>query len=319
MVHVTATEIERGEHVSDYGRLAKNAAKPVQPTDFTAAWDRCKPIATAPDAVLERIEKFAAKKQIKPETLAVLDTRWRTVGKGPEHLLAWASFSNPDGSGIPTAVKYRKLGTDGDEKDAERGSVYLWPKIISPRISLEWLFGEGETDSMRLFELTEGRIPIVVLPAGVDTFKPTWTKIVPRGATCFLAYDDDEPGDRGAAKAARALNGRAVRVRPPEGVKDWCEWTGGPEEFAGIVREARSSSERTFSFLPFAEFIARDFPKAEPLLGTSEALLLGVGTFLSSTAQTVRARAPGRSTGSPISQPGDPGSGSRCPGRSGSA
>ena len=89
---------------------------------------------------------------------------------------------------------------------------------------------------------------MLCLPAGALTFKRAWAARIPRGATVHLCLDADDAGDRGADKAAALLGGRTVRLRPPDGCKDWCEWDGGRDEFVALVAAARSGSERSYDF-----------------------------------------------------------------------
>ena len=82
----------------------------------------------------------------------------------------------------------------------------------------------------------------------------------PRGATVGLCHDDDHDGDAGADKAARILGGRTIRVRPPEGVKDWCDWPGGRDEFRALLAAAKQAATGRVEPLDLAEFLAGQPP-----------------------------------------------------------
>jgi AAA domain len=94
-----------------------------------------------------------------------------------------------------------------------------------------------------------------------------------------LAYDGDEVGDEGAANAAAVLGSRTVRLRPPEGFKDWCEWPGERDDFLELAAAARGELKR-FEFTAYSEFAAYKYPAAEPLLGEPGAIFLARGSLL---------------------------------------
>ena len=137
-----------------------------------------------------------------------------------------------------TALKFRQLTTG--ERDALAPSVFLEPLIVGKGGSLDWFVAEGETDGARLYGLVGESAAVLVLPAGALTFKRAWADLIPRGATIYLGHDADEAGDRGAAKAAKLLGARTVRLRPPVEGGDWCDWPGGREEFLELVQSARA-------------------------------------------------------------------------------
>jgi hypothetical protein len=222
--------------------------------------------------VRERIEAFAADKGVSLEALIALGTRVRIDGRG-EVELAWGYPHN----GAITAVKLRPLGDK--KRYALAPSAFMTPLVIGQRSSLDWIIAEGETDAARLYDLAGDRCAILVLPAGARAFKPRWADAVPRGAIVALAHDADPDGDAGAEKAAAVIVGRTVRLRPPEGFKDWCSWPGSRDEFLGLAAAARGEAKR-FEFLSGAEFLARDFPKAGPLLGRPGEVFLAIGSLL---------------------------------------
>jgi hypothetical protein len=158
--------------------------------------------------------------------------------------------------------------------------VFLEPLVIGDTRSLDWFLAEGETDACRLWDLAGDVGAVLCLPAGALTFKRSWAARIPRGATIHLCHDADDAGDQGADKATALLGGRTVRVRPPDGAKDWCEWPGDRDEFVALVAAARASTERSYDFQPFERFLAHRYPPAEPLLGDDEQVFLGLGSLL---------------------------------------
>lgn len=80
------------------------------------------------------------------------------------------------------------------------------------------LYTEGELD--RLIALQNG-IPAVTDTAGAQTFKAEWAKHF-KGKNVYLAYDEDQAGDRGAQKARKILESTAnaiYRVKLDTGIK----------------------------------------------------------------------------------------------------
>ena len=125
--------------------------------------------------------------------------------------------------------------------------------MIGNRHSLDVLVAEGETDGCRLFDLVGDSAQILVLPAGARTFKRDWAGYLPRGATIHLAHDADDDGDKGAERARRILGG-GVRVRPPDGYGDWCEWPGSRDDFVELVAAARKVQGRLYVVERWSDF-----------------------------------------------------------------
>jgi hypothetical protein len=256
----------------EYDHLVAEAERPKRLSDHLEAWERLTPLLGVNGTVRERIEHFAISKRVSIESLIALGTRVHTDKAGGVEL-AWGYKHN----GAVTAVKFRPLGEK--KRYALTPSVFLEPLVIGNVRSLDWILAEGETDAARLFDLVGDVAAILVLPAGAKTFKRPWADVVPRGAVVALAYDDDEPGDAGAAKAAAILGGRTVRLRPPEGFKDWCEWPGEREEFLALASAVRGELKQ-FEFSAYSEFAAHKYPAAEPLLGEPGAVFLARGSLL---------------------------------------
>jgi AAA domain len=259
---------------TDYQRLAEEAERPRKVADHRQAWEQLIPVLGVNGTVRERIEHFAASKHISIEALIALHTRVKIDKVGGVEL-AWGYVTR---AGTVTAVKFRPLGDK--KRYTLTPSTFLEPLVIGNLHSLDWLVAEGETDAARLYDLVGDVAAILVLPAGAATFRREWANVIPRGATVALCHDADEAGDNGAAKAARILGGKTMRLRPPDDYQDWCDWPGEREAFLAIVRELQSESE-AFRIVPALDFLARDYPPAETLLGAPETIIyLARGTLL---------------------------------------
>jgi hypothetical protein len=266
--------------VNGYKRLAGEAADRKAPRDLTATWERLMPLQQVSPELRSRVEGFCASKRIDVDALTALETRLALRGRGPDLLLAWPGYGRLAGRRVVTAVKYRHLSNG--ERSAEPGSTFGELLVAGDRSALDWFLAEGETDAARLVELVGDVAAVVCLPAGALMFKREWTATVPRGATVYLAHDADRAGDDGARKAATLLGGRTVRIRPPDGAKDWCAWDGDREAFVRLVREAKARARsRVKSYDELLEQYAaeRSGPELEPVrlgFGSIDADIRGV-------------------------------------------
>jgi len=260
----------------EYQRLADEAERPPKRlVDHREAWERLTPFLGLNGSTRERVQTFADQKRISLEALIALGTRVKVDRNGGVEL-AWGYQTRENG--IVTAVKFRPLGEK--QRYALAPSLFLEPLVIGNARSLDWFVAEGETDGARLFDLVGDVAAVLVLPAGAETFKRAWAESIPRGATVHLAHDADEAGDRGAAKAARVIGGKTVRVRPPLEGGDWCDTSIDRDEFVALVASARSEVA-TLEVLPASEFLRLEYPAAEVLLGSSETVIyLARGLFL---------------------------------------
>lgn len=259
--------VAAGDESAAYRRLEAEQEKPApQLRDHSAAWEKLQPLAKLNGTLRERVESFAASKRITLEALEALDTRVDVRGKSPEIRLAWASTTLIGGRRVVTAVKFRNVATG--ERQALKPSVFVRPIVVGNTESLDIFAAEGETDAARLYDLAGDLAAVMVLPAGALTWKRAWESWLPRGATLHLCHDADEKGDEGAAKAAKLLSGRTVRVRPPVEGGDWCDWDGSREEFIQLVGAARAENGHLFDVLTAREMCALpDQPGSDELLG----------------------------------------------------
>jgi hypothetical protein len=258
----------------DYDRLQRDEQTPKRIADHSALWGRLEPVGSVNGQVAERLERFCASKRITVADLTALDARVVVRRAGRVEL----AFAGRNDAGAVTAIKYRPLDGSSHDSTAEPPSTWLRPIVVGRRDALDWIVAEGETDAARLHGLAGERVAIMALPAGARTFKPEWAAIIPRGATVALAHDADEEGDAGAVRAAQAIGGRTVRLRPPVEGGDWCGWGGGRVEFLALAGAVRN--ERRFEFTRLDAFLAHAYPPAEPLLGGPGEIFLAVGSLL---------------------------------------
>lgn len=230
----------------DYDWLAEERPRTIR--DHTARWDRLQPVESLNGRQRERIDEFCASKRIDIASLTALGTR-SAVRRGGG---LWLAFAGRNADGVVTAIKYRPLGGSSHDSESEPPSVWQRPIVVGNTTSLDWIIAEGETDAARLVGLVGDGVAVMCLPTGALAFQPEWAAIIPRGATVYTCHDADHDGDEGAKRVER-LVGRVVRVRPPDDASDWCEWTGGREEFVRLVSEAKAAITRVG-----VEFIAAD-------------------------------------------------------------
>ena len=104
----------------------------------------------------------------------------------------------------------------------DRPRVYPDPAVIEPGRPL--IIVEGEFDALLLGQGLRDLAAVVTL--GSASSRPDLATRSEMMAACpwYIATDADEAGD----KAASEWPAVAIRVRPPEGVKDWTElWQAG--------------------------------------------------------------------------------------------
>ena len=246
-----------------YDQLNDEAERPRKLRDHTHRWEQLQPLGTVNGDLQQRVLRFCAAKRISPEALLMLEPRLR-VGAGGRVEIAFAGRA-PNGAVV--AIKYRHLEGASSETRAEAPSTWLRPIIAGQVDAAVWLIAEGETDACRLLDLAPAGACVLVLPCGAKTFRSEWADSIPRGATVYLCHDADQAGDEGAAKAARIIGGKTLRLRPPVQGGDWCDWDGDREQFGELVGEARSA-EPVLEVLTARELCALPDPEhGDELLG----------------------------------------------------
>jgi DNA primase len=121
--------------------------------------------------------------------------------------LCLVKLRQPEGSKGPKYVEaYR-----------DRPTIYPGTDAIEPGRPL--VIVEGELDALLLGQELRDLAAVVTLGSASSRPDPATLVDLMPAAPWFLALDGDEAGD----KAAATWPARAVRVRPPEGLKDWTE------------------------------------------------------------------------------------------------
>jgi AAA domain len=257
----------------DYERLERESRKPSTVRDHTDQWAQLSLIGGVNGDAGGDVAAFCERKHITLDALAQLGARYAV-----RRDLRCVAFAGVNDAGRVTAIKYRPLAGTSHDSHAEPGSVWLRPIVIGSPSSLDWLVAEGETDAARLYDLVGDRCAILAMPAGARTFKPEWAEIIPRGARVGLCLDADADGDEGAERATRVIGGRTFRVRPTDQAGDWCDWNGDQAAFLELVKGAQAVER--YQFDTYADFTAREFPAADPLLGKPGSIFLAAGSLL---------------------------------------
>jgi hypothetical protein len=104
----------------------------------------------------------------------------------------------------------------------DRPRVYPTLDAIEPGNPL--VVAEGELDALLLGQALGELAAVVTLGSASARPDPSTLGVMLAAVPWFIATDADEAGD----KAASGWPSRAIRVRPPEGTKDWTElWHAG--------------------------------------------------------------------------------------------
>jgi DNA primase len=120
--------------------------------------------------------------------------------------LAKVKIRRPEGSEPPYAEAFR-----------DRPGLFPGPGIIQPGHPL--IVAEGEFEALTLGQELRGLAAVVTLGSASNVPDTSLLVTMQAATPWYLALDADEAGDQAAAK----WPARSIRVRPPEGVKDWNE------------------------------------------------------------------------------------------------
>ncbi len=125
--------------------------------------------------------------------------------------LALVKIRQPEGS----KPKYAEAFRDGPR-------IFPGAIVIEPGRPL--VIVEGEFDALLLGQELRDLTAVVTLGSASSRPDPSTLGVMLAACPWFIALDADEAGD----KAASEWPTRAIRVRPPQGVKDWTElWQAG--------------------------------------------------------------------------------------------
>lgn len=116
--------------------------------------------------------------------------------------------------------KYRNIVTH--KRWTDPGAIFDALKIIrADGDSAGLIIAEGETDGALLTRVCP-TFDVGILPAGAGTWTPRMRGQAESYGHVLVALDNDEAGDAGSDRILADLP-HGQRLRPPEGVKDWCE------------------------------------------------------------------------------------------------
>jgi len=99
----------------------------------------------------------------------------------------------------------------------DRPRIYPGPEAIEPRRPL--VVAEGEFDAILLNQQIGDHACVMTLGGASSPLDHEIRRLTRGCSPLFIATDADEAGDR----AASLWPARAIRVRPPEGCKDWTD------------------------------------------------------------------------------------------------
>lgn len=132
---------------------------------------------------------------------------------------------------VPKYIKYRLLPFDREvtSADKEKGISKFLREKDAPSIMFnqdaidkydEVIVTEGEKDAISL--IMQGYENVVGCTGGADTLKPDWFDLLKHKTKIFLAFDNDEAGEKGATEkwASRLGRSKCFYVELPEGIKD---------------------------------------------------------------------------------------------------
>jgi hypothetical protein len=194
----TARKPRVAESDGAWGALAEHDA------ELAEAWDGLDRLPEPGDN--DVLDAFVASRNINHGALIRAGTRLA----GPT-VLAFA---------CGTGIKYRSMVAN--RRWTHAGSEFITMHIAraGAQHSDTVIVAEGETDGARLTMLYP-QCDVAVLPGGAKRFTREMAAQVEPYEYVYIATDNDEAGDQGAAKIGEHV-AHAVRLRPPT-PKDWCQ------------------------------------------------------------------------------------------------
>lgn len=122
---------------------------------------------------------------------------------------------------FPDGLKYRTLSKP-TRRASEDGAEWLRFKLVNALAgkATEAIIAEGETDAAMLSKLAP-HCDVLITPNGAEhVTRDPMLEQLKRYERVYVALDDDDAGNKGAAALLEAAP-NTVRLRPPAG--DWCE------------------------------------------------------------------------------------------------
>jgi hypothetical protein len=126
-----------------------------------------------------------------------------------------------DPSGRLERINTRRLGLFKGAKyvRAFSGSASVYPSMAAIKPGLALIVCEGELDAVLLGQELADLAGVVTFGSTSGRPDPSTWLAIARCSALYIALDGDPAGDDAAAE----WGGRAIRVRPPDGCKDWGE------------------------------------------------------------------------------------------------
>ena len=198
-----------------------------------------------------RVVEFCASKRIAVEGLVALGTRVDTTTPGDVRL-AWAYPAFRAGRHIISAVKFREVGTG--RRAAMTPSVFLKPLVIGNGESSGRVHCRGRDGRLSAVRPRRRRRPGHVPPRRSEDVQEDVGRLPAARSDRTPSARRRRCRRRGRGRTTRRILGGGVRVRPPDGYKDWCQWPGSRDEFIQIVAAARKQQDTLYVTEPWSTF-----------------------------------------------------------------
>jgi MCM P-loop domain/Toprim-like len=190
------------------------------------------------------LNHFMTKRGIDEESIVEYEIGWDARTK---------RYTIPvyDKDGELVNIRKYKMGASGSEQ-----KFFNHPGYGDARIFMPWviddadaiIMAEGELDCILLNQMG---FPAVSGTGGSGTFKQQWTELFTDKAV-YVAYDQDESGEKGALRVANVLRNFALAVyrvklpTPGSDVTDFVVEEGyGIEDFEKLLEKAQSAGNRS--------------------------------------------------------------------------
>lgn len=173
-------------------------------------WDEYAALPFLPDND-PALNKFMSERGLLREDLMRVGARWGRY-KGQFALVYFF---------LPGYRKYRTLSVPALRGTDDGATPSLLKIVKSPTNDGGVIIAEGETDAALLTRLAPS-FDVAILPAGAKHFTEDMAAQLRSYDSILVGTDNDEAGESGAARIL-ALLPTALRLKPPDPHKDWCE------------------------------------------------------------------------------------------------